>query len=375
MGTAILLGLMSATLQRGSLSNAEPTSSGAAGSPAGSGTKSRTVMRTPPISISQIVVTARRAAEISRIRADVQAAMHDISREPQMHRRLHDQDDNHDGNHNQKQDSGPDGGLSVSVVLASPGNTTQAVQAADVVILCCKPPAYREVLGDAALREALLGGPKPKVLVSVLGGVSTLQLECCLGLAANPAANPAVNPKANPTPTEPQRRRCTIVRAIPNIAARIQKSMTVVVAPRTAHDNDAVEVVVQLFSMLGAVRQLPENQFDIASALASSAIAFYARLIASVAHGSDLTVQAGDEDQRMSPADALWITAHAAEGASGLILHGDDPDDIESQVATKGGSTDAGLHTMRVHKVEDTLKLAIAHCARKTATLSTVGKP
>jgi len=278
-----------------------------------------------PVQISHIVVTVRQPSEANRI----VSVVHSIQ--------------------------GPtmDGPV-VSVWLQD--SNEQAARQSDIVILACKPTAFDSILRDNNMRSAIFEEHVSKIVVSIVGGVSIAQLKQSLYNVTD--AQDAAAPSSH----------CTIVRVIPNIAASMRESMTIVSMAPNVTEDEAVKRISELFSQLGPVIQLPESQFNNASALASSSIAFYARIISLFASG-DGSETAGEP---LSPKDALRISAQAARGASSLILEGEDPQHILSQVATKGGSTQVGLRVMEDSHVPDALITAISECAEATAMLSKV---
>ncbi|KAL9120195.1 MAG: hypothetical protein Q9187_003249 [Circinaria calcarea] len=258
---------------------------------------------------------------------------------------------------------------SVSILLQD-GNGV-AAQESDVVILGCKPSAFSAILQDSAVRQGLLGvskrSGKRKVLVSILGGVSIAQLESCLYASPNPTPQDAT--EETPSDEQDPRSRCIIIRAIPNIAARIQESVTILSSPPASSTlsstmDDSAMVVNALFSHLGLVKHLPESQFARASALAASSLAFYARVIAAAADG------AMADGEGLAWDDALWIAAYAARGTSALVLAGEEPEAVVRAVATKGGSTMAGLEVMAQRGVEEAVREAIKECGRVTEGLN-----
>ena len=236
------------------------------------------------------------------------------------------------------------------------------------MILGCKPTAYNDILGDAEVREALLEGgggegtEKGKVLVSILGGVTIAQLEDCLYRSSEKGGD------EEKLRVEELRKRCVVVRAIPNIAARIRQSVTVLSASR--RDDGREEDARLLFEQVGPTIYLPEAQLNHASALAASSLAFYASIISAAADGAMGREDKGEGREGLSKEDAAFISAQAARGTSGLVITGEDPEDLLGEVATKGGSTAAGLEVMRKRGVREAVTEAVDECARVTANLS-----
>lgn len=239
----------------------------------------------------------------------------------------------------------------------------QAAQEADIVVLGCKSNAFKDILSDQGVREGLLGSGKWKTLVSVMGGVSIAQLESCLYASEDPKSTGAENlPECGDS-----KRLCTVIRAVPNMAARNQESITVLSSssPSALLEDDRRQAN-RLFALLGPTMNLPESKLNHASALAASSLAFYTTILSAAADGG-----LGDGNgQGLSRKDAIWIAAQAARGASGLVIAGKDPDDVVADVATKGGSTAVGLQVMEEGGVRKAVTRAVEECVRATASLS-----
>lgn len=240
----------------------------------------------------------------------------------------------------------------------------QATQEADVVILGCKSYAFKDILSDQEVRKSLRGNGRRKTLVSILGGVTIAQLQSCL---SDSNAQEFDDKQQLPGVIDPGC-LCTIVRAVPNMAARNRESMTIISSsdPSIPPQDDNNRQVNCLFALLGPTRTLLESQINHASAIAASSLAFYANIIASAADGA---LDRGN-GKGLSKEDAMWISAQAVRGASGLVAAGQDPSRIVADVATKGGSTAAGLKVMEERGVTEAVSAAVKECARATEMLS-----
>lgn len=316
LGTALLRGLISPQIYRsGMLNDGQLEKSGIS------------------IEISHIYATVSRSSSLERIHSAVRSTKH----APELER------------------PGP------QVIVGLQQDNVQFVKDADVVILGCKPISLKEVVGDPAIREALYPIRNKKILISILGGVSTSRIEKVL---YPPNDQTSVGTKSH-SPGG-----CTLIRAIPNIAARIQESMTVLAFPSSTilaedHDRNSTRMLVDnLFKRVGSTIWIAQSQMNHASALCASALAFYARMIAAAAEGVK-----GNADG-LSEEDAIFISAHAARGACGLILNGEDPEYIEAEVATKGGSTIAGLNILEDRAVTTAIRDAVVQTTIATKNLT-----
>jgi len=90
----------------------------------------------------------------------------------------------------------------------------KGVESADVIILGVEPKVYEEVVSQPGMRDALTG----KILVSIVGGVSTKML-------ANAIYGQA------PLSKEEKKKgtQCQIIRVLPNTAAAVRDSMSLII--------------------------------------------------------------------------------------------------------------------------------------------------
>lgn len=179
--------------------------------------------------------------------------------------------------------------------------------AADWIMLGMKP----QQLGDVA--EAL--GPLATGdvhLLSILAGVSLTDLA-----ARFPHARAQV-------------------RILPNLAARIGAGVSAVATLGEADDA----AIAALLAALGQVVTLPDDStMDLVTAFTGSGPAFVFRLIESYA--------AAGERLGLSAEDALALATATFGGATALLADsGEKPGVLIAQVASKGGTTQAGLDVL-----------------------------
>ncbi|WP_457749989.1 pyrroline-5-carboxylate reductase [Sulfurimonas sp.] len=164
------------------------------------------------------------------------------------------------------------------------------------IILCVKPANIKEVA------EKVQG--KAKIIYSVLAGTSIKKLKDNFSTSA-------------------------VVRAMPNLAASVGKSMTTLTG-----DFDFKEEAQELFTAIGATRWLgSEKEIDIATALAGSGPAYLALIAESLADGA--------VKQGLKRDDAMAIMRGLFEGFGALIqdIH---PALLKDGVMSPGGTTAAG---------------------------------
>ncbi|OQD61410.1 hypothetical protein PENPOL_c017G08891 [Penicillium polonicum] len=213
------------------------------------------------------------------------------------------------------------------------GNTSRATQLADVIIIGCKPKVLPEILSELPAQN---GG---KILISLAGGV-TLDDLARMYRSTHPMMGDEVDP--------------FIVRAIPNIAASLQQSATVC----SSLTQDGRDLTTRLFNMVGRTKWVAEEHMYTASALCASSLAFYAAMVTAVASSSEMPAE-----------DALELAALAMQGTASLVLAGRAPEDVICQVATPGGSTEAGLRILETRGVAESLVSAMKETSEATRTM------
>jgi len=166
----------------------------------------------------------------------------------------------------------------------------------DVVVLAVKPARL-----DEAARE--LAGAE--VVVSLLGATS---------LAAVRAAFPGSE----------------VVRVMPNVGVEVRKGVLCV-----AGEPDAS--VRAMLEGLGLVVELPDEQFDAATAVMGCAPAYLALAVEAIADAG----AADGLDPELARELVVETTAGTAE-----LLRARHPADVRRAVASPGGSTEAGLEAL-----------------------------
>lgn len=184
-----------------------------------------------------------------------------------------------------------------------------AAREANVLVLCVQPQQLDEILQE--LRPAL--DEDRHVLVSTVSGASIASIRNTVG------------------PTLP------VVRAMPNLGARIWESMTCLAAD--AQSEGALPAVEEVFDGLGVTARIDEDQVNPATALCACGVAFFLRAIRAAAQGG---IEIGFHAD-----DAIRMAAQTAKGAAELVLtNGSHPETEIDNVTTPTGCTIAGLNDL-----------------------------
>ena len=193
-----------------------------------------------------------------------------------------------------------------------------AVQAADIVLLGCKPYMVRDVLSADGIKEALKG----KLLLSVLAGVPEEQIEDIL----YPGQSHKEILEAG---------GCTVVRAMPNTASKVRSGMTVINIQTPPLEKEQSELVTWMFERIGKVAHMPPANMDACTALCGSGPAFMAIILEAMADGG---VAMG-----IPRAEAQMMAAQVRRGTSEMVLSGLHPGVMKDQISSPGGCTIGGL--------------------------------
>ena len=192
----------------------------------------------------------------------------------------------------------------------------ELAERADVVVLAVKPAAL-----DAAAAE--LGAVR--IVVSLLGATSTARLS-----EAFPDAE--------------------VVRVMPNVAAEVRRGVLCV-----AGDEQAA--VRELLAVLGTVVELPDAQFDAATAVMGCSPAYIALAVEALA-------DAGATEGGLDPELALRLVVETAAGTAELLRR-HDPAELRRAVASPGGSTEAGLEALESEGAREAFAAAVRASLRR----------
>ncbi|MDH4058680.1 MAG: pyrroline-5-carboxylate reductase [Cyclobacteriaceae bacterium] len=188
-------------------------------------------------------------------------------------------------------------------------DNTQAVRKSEIIILCVQPKQLSELLSSI---QSLLN-PEKHLLVSTITGITTAEITNML--------NPQV----------------PVVRAMPNTAIAIGKSMTCICTSNAS--TDQLKEIELLFGSLGKTLQIEERLMKAATVLAASGIAFFMRYLRAATQGG---IQLGFDSE-----EAQLIAVQTALGAASLILENESHPELEiDKVTTPEGCTIAGLNEM-----------------------------
>lgn len=184
----------------------------------------------------------------------------------------------------------------------------EAVEKSDIIIFAIQPRHFGIVLEE--IKDLLT---EKHVLISTVTGFKTPKIEEIIGSDH------------------------FIIRAMPNTAISVGKSMTCICSNEKGKKR--VNVALAIFNRLGTSIEIPEEQMQAATVICASGIAFWMRLIRATTQGA---IQLGFESK-----DALEMSVHTCLGAASLLVEtGNHPEKEIDRVTTPGGCTIQGLNEM-----------------------------
>ena len=151
-----------------------------------------------------------------------------------------------------------------------------------------------------------------------------------------------------------------VIRAMPNLGARIRRSATALAGLPEATEDD-MAMAEQLFRAVGTVYPIPERLFDAFTGLAGSGPAFMAVVAEALADGG---VRVG-----FSRHTAREL-ARQVMAATADLLDDRSPADLKDEVSSAGGTAIAGVRALEQHNARYGVMAAVEEAARRARELS-----
>ncbi|EHY56733.1 delta 1-pyrroline-5-carboxylate reductase [Exophiala dermatitidis] len=248
-----------------------------------------------------------------------------------------------------------DSQVRTSVILSD--STPAAIEHADIIFLACGHNDCEQSLARQSIKDAFRRRLGKQTIVSFMGGVT---IDTLRHILFTEKGQP-------PLQTETA---CCILRALPNVAAKFNQSITAVArvsessaAERSKDIHESrTETILRLF---GTVIWTAEQDINAAGALCASSLAYYATIIEAVAEGGR------GQNSAISRETALQLSAQAAKGAARLIEAGETPEQIRAAIVSPGGSTARGIQAMKDRQIAPLLREAIFETSGAADDLST----
>ena len=210
-------------------------------------------------------------------------------------------------------------------------NNMEAVKEATIVILCVKPQVLDQVLAE-------LEPPRRKPLViSVAAGVPIAKIQASMKWKAS------------------------IIRVMPNTPSIVLEGATAI-ASGPGVSGKQLELCRAIFEAVGKVVVVEELHIDTVTGLSGGGPAYVYVFIEALADGG---VKMG-----LPRSVAQVLAAQTVLGGAKMVLNsGEHPGTLKDRVASPGGTTIAGLHSLEEGKLRGTVINAVQSAAQRSREL------
>lgn len=211
-------------------------------------------------------------------------------------------------------------------------DVAEVARAAKVIFLAVRPQDVAEVA--AAVKPLLT--PK-HLVVSIVAGKSLATLRRLFGT------------------------RARLIRVMPNLALRAKEGMCVLCGAKNATPAD-IKRITRLLDAAGRTAVLAEKHFDAVTALSGSGPAFFAFMEEAMAQGACQLGLPADAARLLAEQTMLGTAAYLRQ--SGADLHA-----FIDGVATKGGTTAAGMDVLSASNFKDIVAQTLRASAARSKEL------
>lgn len=213
-------------------------------------------------------------------------------------------------------------------------NKEEIVNRTDVIILVIEPTNIKMVLDE--LKNYNISG---KIFVSFVAGITRADIMNMLGEKQNTVK---------------------LIRVMPNIA--IANNNGVIGITYDDLDYDIIIHILNLFNRLGYVLRLDEDELNYITVTASSGLAFEASLMNSYQKASNMLLNDNEKSKE--------ITIRVFENIINMVKNEECSfDDIVRRIATKGGTTEAGIKNLNNELITETLEKCMKKSYEKTKNI------
>ena len=217
-------------------------------------------------------------------------------------------------------------------------SNAELAKQAEIVVLAVKPQDLQETAGEFMKQKGPSTGSAgtryPLVLISILAGTPITKIRAAVG----------------PGPD--------IVRAMPNLAAKVAQAMTALCGT----SDPALALAETIFSGCGRTIRLEEKHFDLITALSGSGPAYFFYLM-------ELMAKEG-EARGLTHEQAGDVAIQTALGSAVLaVFAGESPETLRQKVTSKGGTTEAAMKEL-VKTFPQTFQAAIQAAYERGRELS-----
>lgn len=203
---------------------------------------------------------------------------------------------------------------------------------AGILVLAMKPKDAAEAIME------LHGSVAPdQLIISVIAGVSTAQIEQWLGVS------------------------CPIIRTMPNTSSAVGLSATGIACNRHVSEEQ-FRTATQLLGAIGEVYPVEEDELDIVTGLSGSGPAYIYYMV-------EAMVSAGTK-AGLTREVARQLTLQTVLGAARMLLDtNEEPALLRKKVTSPGGTTQAGLEVLESYQFQEAVTAAILRATERSREL------
>jgi pyrroline-5-carboxylate reductase len=151
-----------------------------------------------------------------------------------------------------------------------------------------------------------------------------------------------------------------VLRTMPNLCSSVNEGMTALSYSENC-SREFRSFGHLFFGAVGAIAEIPEKFMDLVVGLSGSGPAFVLRLIEAMARTG--------EAHGMNYKEALRISAQTFLGAAKLLQKEHTPQELLTQIAVPGGTTQAGLNVMNQLEMDKHFRAVIEAAIKRSSEL------
>ncbi|MBI4845951.1 MAG: pyrroline-5-carboxylate reductase [Candidatus Omnitrophica bacterium] len=209
----------------------------------------------------------------------------------------------------------------------------ELTKACDIIIICVKPQDIDSVFKDLSGRLS-----RRQLVISIAAGISTAYMEKFLG------------PKT------------ALIRVMPNMPGLIGKGVSVYCSGKYAASSDE-KITELIFKPMGEILRVSEAKMDAVTALSGSGPGFIAYL-------ADAFIMAAQKIG-LTGQEGRFLYMQTLAGTLALLSEGKiSPEILVKKVASKGGTTQAGLEVFKRSKIAKGIERALKAAKKRAKELN-----
>lgn len=212
----------------------------------------------------------------------------------------------------------------------------EVAENSEIIIYATKP----QILGNV-LKQTAVAMDMSKLIISIATGVPLAVIATVLG------------------------KKLRLIRVMPNICAFVNESATAIAADKYVLEND-VAMAETIFNCVGKTVVIQENVLmDAFTGLSGSGPAYIFIIIDALA---DAGVKMG-----LSRKDSLFLATQTVFGSAKLLMEsGEHPGQLKDRVASPGGTTIVGIHTLEQGRLRSSLINAVESATKRSKELGEI---